>query len=133
MRTFGWSTAIMAVGAIAVAVATGWSAGRAFGRTPAPTAAPSAAESTAGRILFMRYCAFCHGPDGRGRGLPAGALSPPPTDLGGRVARRWTDQQLFAEISAGVPGTAMPAWGRILSDKERWEIVAFIRGQIQKG
>ena len=133
MRTAGWSTAAVAVGAIALAVLTGWSAGRALGR-PAPAAAtPPPSESAAGRTLFMRYCAFCHGPDGRGGGLPAGALSPPPTDLGGRVARRWTDQELYAEISAGVPGTAMPAWGRILSDNERWAIVAFIRAEIQKG
>lgn len=135
MRVFsGAANTGLVVGAVALAVLTGWTTGRVVGRIAPSATAPSAQSATqAGRILFMRYCAFCHGPDGRGSGLPAKALSPSPTDLGGFAARRWTDQQLFSKITAGEPGTAMPAWGRVLSDEQRWQLVAFVRAEIQKG
>jgi mono/diheme cytochrome c family protein len=135
----------VAAGAVALGLVggLGWLAGRASlpNRPPvhaaaAPAPAPSSdpvATVAAGRILFMRYCAFCHGPDGRGGGLPARGLTPAPTDLAGFAARRWSDRQLFDKISAGEPGTAMPAWGKVLSEAERWQIVAFIRTEIQKG
>jgi mono/diheme cytochrome c family protein len=38
-----------------------------------------------------------------------------------------TDGQLFAWITNGFPGSAMPAFGQKLSDPQRWDLVNFIR------
>ena len=74
----------------------------------------SAPEET-GEMLYRRYCASCHGLEGRGEGPAAGALCPSPPDL--------------AQLSYGIPeilrqidgrrtirghGTAaMPVWGEV--------------------
>jgi len=65
--------------------------------------------------LYQRYCASCHGVDGRGDGPAAGALVPPPTDL--------TRCQLsLPELMKVIDGrrtvrahgtAAMPVWGEV--------------------
>ncbi len=125
-------------GALLLAAVAGTVVGRVVRGSAPQTAAPpyssaAGADVGAGRILFMRYCSFCHGADGRGNGVAAKALVPPPVDLGAFAARRWTDAQLFTKITQGEPGTAMPAWGGVLSERQRWDIVAFIRADVQKG
>jgi high-affinity iron transporter len=92
-------------------------------------ATPDALE--AGQRLYMRYCAFCHGAAGRGDGPAARALTPPPTDFGGLGARGMSDGRFFGYVTQGVPGTAMPAWGRVLGEQERWQIITFIRSAFQ--
>ncbi len=84
-----------------------------------------------GRILFLRYCAFCHGPSGRGNGLPAAGMSPPPADLGSYQMRRMSDAQLLVVISGGEKGTAMPAFVTILTAQQRQAVLAYIRDELQ--
>src|SRR5438105_7900232 len=40
-----------------------------------------AANATTGQRVFARYCAVCHGPDGRGNGPAAPSLIPRPRDF----------------------------------------------------
>ena len=105
-------------------------------RVPAPYAAmrnPLAATKenvTAGRRLYEKNCAGCHGPKGRGGGKDGEALDPPPANIavimGGPVA---TDGFLMWTLSegGGKPGTAMPAFRGALSEKERWQIILYLR------
>lgn len=107
------------------------SAARSYeGRRNPLTPAPDVVD--AGRALYMRYCAFCHGAAGRGDGPAAKALVPPPIDFHGLEARGMSDGKLFGYITEGVRGTAMPGWGRVLSEEQRWQIVTFIRQAFQK-
>jgi len=79
-------------------------------------------ESIAGRDNFERYCAACHGSDGRGAGPVATALNTPPADLAS-LARRNGGSFPRDTIVAYVTGTArdvkahgaenMPVWGPI--------------------
>jgi mono/diheme cytochrome c family protein len=39
----------------------------------------------------------------------------------------------YRAIIDGVPGTAMPAWGAMLSTDDRWALVAFITGLSERG
>jgi mono/diheme cytochrome c family protein len=68
-----------------------------------------------GDILYRRYCACCHGQEGRGDGPAAAALSPSPPDLT-RVTSdipelmRWIDGRRTVRAH----GTAaMPVWGEV--------------------
>lgn len=79
-----------------------------------------ALESLTGRDSFDRYCASCHGADGRGAGPVAGVLKTRPPDLT-TLARRnkgsFPRQQVAAFIdgsgrTAPAHGTGdMPVWG----------------------
>jgi len=82
----------------ASAVTTRWT-----GRVPD---VPTNGDPTAGAALYQRLCAGCHGPEGRGDGVAAAALSPRPPDLTGAYSQTRLAQVLWH----GVPGTSMSAW-----------------------
>ncbi|MDX1740485.1 MAG: cytochrome c [Rhodothermales bacterium] len=80
----------------------------------------------AGQTHYLRYCASCHGEDGRGEGPVAEALKDPPTDI---TRFRLEEEGTFRvddliEIIRGVRdvrahGTReMPVWGNIWGDSE---------------
>ena len=85
-----------------------------------PTLTP---ESLTGRDSFDRFCASCHGVDGRGGGPVASALRTPPPDLT-TLARREGGTFPRERVAAFVEGTDrvslthgssdMPVWGRTL-------------------
>ncbi len=92
---------------------------------PVPVTADSVGV---GQALYHRDCEACHGPLGKGDGPVGKTLSPPPADLTVHAAPGLhTDWQLYEWISNGYPGSQMPAFGGLLTDTQRWELVNFIR------
>ncbi len=79
--------------------------------------------------LYQQRCASCHGPAGRGDGVLAPNLDPPPTDFTDRV-RSFNRSLLglFDTISSGIEGTSMTAFND-LSEIERWSL-AFYTGSL---
>jgi cytochrome c oxidase cbb3-type subunit 3 len=73
---------------------------------------------TQGAVLFRQECVFCHGVAARG-GMRGPDLTTGAWSHGG------SDADLARTISAGVPGTAMPA--NQLTTDEIWQIVAYLR------
>jgi cbb3-type cytochrome c oxidase subunit III len=77
----------------------------------------------AGRVLFAKSCATCHGSDG------AGDVGPALNDK--QFLNNTADGVIFSLISSGVPGSEMPAWnqahGGPLTDEDVSQLVAFIR------
>jgi mono/diheme cytochrome c family protein len=70
-------------------------------------------------------CTPCHGASGKGDGPAAAALPPPkPADWTSAKVQGQTDGELFWKITSG--RGAMPPW-KHLPDKDRWEIVNYIR------
>jgi mono/diheme cytochrome c family protein len=70
-------------------------------------------------------CVTCHGASGKGDGPAAAALPPPkPADWTSAKVQSETDGELFWKISTG--RGAMPPW-KHLPEKDRWEIVNYIR------
>ena len=88
-----------------------------------------------GKRLYRRACAPCHGARGDGRGPAAAALDPKPHDFTTGMYKfrstpfnaMPTDADLMRTISEGVPGTAMPAWKRLLSESQRFDLAQYIK------
>lgn len=77
-----------------------------------------------GQVLFSN-CVICHGPLGHGDGAAAVALNPKPKDLTSAATQGQSDGALFWKISQG--RAPMPPWEQTLSDKDRWDLVNYIR------
>jgi mono/diheme cytochrome c family protein len=89
-------------------------------------------ESPTGAGLYSRYCATCHGPDGRGDGFNAPFLPATPTQHADseHMSPR-PDDTLFDGIHAGglILGRShrMPAFGQILSYQQIRSLVRYMR------
>jgi cytochrome c len=81
-----------------------------------------------GRIAFSHYCAACHGLDGQNTGVPfADRMSPPVPLLNSPQVQTYTDGQIQWVIDNGISPSGMPASKGILTEREIWSIVVFIR------
>ncbi|MFQ5866325.1 MAG: c-type cytochrome [bacterium] len=88
-----------------------------------------------GEQVYTRACAPCHGANGDGKGPFSKALFPKPRDFRlGKFKFRTTtsrslptDEDIFRTISKGIPGTFMPAWEQLLSEKDRMALVQYIK------
>ncbi|HLY68595.1 MAG TPA: c-type cytochrome [Puia sp.] len=78
-----------------------------------------------GKSLYTSYCTPCHGDKGKGDGAAAAALNPKPADHTSATMLNETDGSIFFKISEG--RTPMPQYKAILTDKQRWELVTYIR------
>ncbi len=102
--------------------------------SPARAEAEQADDADAGKAVYERKCAHCHGSKGDGNGPGAANLDPKPRDFTkGRYKIRTTpsgqppsNQDLFRVITEGMPGTSMPPW-QVLPEKDRWRLVAYLK------
>lgn len=83
-------------------------------------------------------CVGCHGVEGNGRGPAAAQLNPPPRNFRHHgFWRHRTEGEIFWVIKHGSPGTAMAAFGPVLSDEEIWSVIwyerTFARGHGRPG
>lgn len=110
--------------------------GQAGTRFPSPPEGVlSSAEAVeAGQKIYERDCAICHGPAAHGNGPQAGSLRPRPSDLRSLRGVRTDPGYWFYRIKYGGkneplarPRSAMPAWGDHLTDREIWEVVAYLK------
>lgn len=84
-----------------------------------------ASATKAGKDLYVTNCTPCHGIHGKGDGPAAAALSPKPTDHTSAMVQSETDGAIFWKITNG--HAPMAAYKGSLSDKQRWELVNYIR------
>jgi cytochrome c oxidase cbb3-type subunit III len=81
-------------------------------------AAADAKVLARGAEVFASRCASCHGPQG------AGLIGPNLTD--DRELHGATRMDIFRTVRAGVPGTAMLAWGEQLAPQDIATVAAFV-------
>jgi cytochrome c oxidase cbb3-type subunit 3 len=99
----------------------------------AGTAVPAAAaDLAAARKDFVRFCSKCHGPEGKGDGPQADALSTKPRDFTDCARMKAIDDAtLFTAIKEGGEAVHlskdMPAWKEGMEDDEIHDLVAYIR------
>jgi len=90
-----------------------------------PPARFAAADVAAGAAHYRDVCQHCHGGPGVRRSGWAEGLNPAPPELAEKVAR-WRSGELFWIVRHGIRMTGMPAIGADHSDRDVWNIVAFI-------
>ncbi len=88
---------------------------------------PTADSIAAGRALYFRECASCHGDDGRGDGPAASALSIPPSDF--RIHIPFHSDRFFFLVMSNGFGSAMPGFADRLSEEDRWNILNFLQSR----
>ena len=80
-----------------------------------------------GQKLWQGNCAFCHAADGTGKNWIGSFIEPHPRNLRDPVFMgAMTRTRLAATIREGLPGTSMPAWKSVLSNKEITAIIAYV-------
>jgi len=92
-------------------------------------------DTTAGKQVYGKWCAGCHGDNGAGDGEAARYMLPHPRDFTGAVyqirstasGELPTDADLLRAIDQGLPGTAMPGWKTRLSDRDRHNVLAYLK------
>jgi mono/diheme cytochrome c family protein len=88
--------------------------------------ARSDAAIAAGKALFKENCAKCHGDAGKGDGPDAMMYTPEPADLtDAHMMGMMSDGEIFYKISEG--RKPMPAFKKMLSEEQRWQLVHFVR------
>jgi len=80
-----------------------------------------------GERLYQANCAFCHAADGTGRNWIGSFLEPHPANFTDPAQRaRLSLARIVATAREGVPGSSMPAWKGVLSDREIAAVAAYI-------
>jgi mono/diheme cytochrome c family protein len=96
------------------------------------SANPEGGNPRAGKEIYDKRCAACHGSRGDGDGPAAIAMVPPATRFSDYEAMKdRPPQDWFVAIQTGVPGTAM--YAQRLTDREAWDLVAYLRTLARRG
>ena len=125
---------------ISLGVASLWAENDEASTPSAPSGTEQAAASPAsgiseGKAIYEKRCSQCHGMEGRGDGVTAERLRPRPANFA-RAKYKYastekdelpTDDDLFRTVTKGLPGTAMPAWEEVLSEKDRRAVIQYIK------
>ncbi|MDP1621465.1 MAG: cytochrome c [Bacteroidales bacterium] len=75
-----------------------------------------------GEQIYLKNCQSCHGLMGKDNWAK---LTPPPGDLSKELAQKQPDGELFYRITVGK--APMPEFRNILSEDERWWVIAYMR------
>ncbi|GAC1435923.1 MAG: hypothetical protein NVS1B11_24600 [Terriglobales bacterium] len=81
-------------------------------------------QQTAGQFIFATNCVSCHGANGNGNGVAAGALAPRPANF---HVRQPTEQRAWRVLEDGIPGSAMPTFKNKLTEAERHQVVQYVQ------
>ncbi len=101
-----------------------WSAPAAEAQKKNPLAA-SESSLAAGRKIYTKTCAMCHGKTGDANGPAVIELNIHPAKLSDPQLATQSDGALFWKITTGKK--PMPAYGKRLSETDRWNLVNYIR------
>ena len=86
-----------------------------------------ALDLAAGKRIYEKNCASCHGMSGMGDGPAARSMTPvAPALAADSVGGTVSPATVFRVVSVGIRGTPMTGWASTLSVDERWSVVAYV-------
>ncbi|MBI5773784.1 MAG: cytochrome c [Verrucomicrobia bacterium] len=88
-----------------------------------------------GRFVYQRNCVACHGEAGDGSGPMGLTALPRPRNFRAGIFKYRstpsgalpTDDDLFRTVTQGIPGTAMPFFSEILTERDRRAVVQYVK------
>jgi DMSO reductase family type II enzyme heme b subunit len=92
-------------------------------------------DAANGKAVYDKRCEQCHGADGAADGAAATFMYPRPRVFKENSVYKFavtpdgaipTEQDMYTIINEGIPGTSMPGFP-ILSESEKWDLVALLR------
>ena len=90
--------------------------------------AADAASIAAGKQVYDKNCASCHGPTGLGDGKMGEQLNPKPSNL---TDAEWkhgpSDGEIFTVIKDGIKGSPMKSFNSKMTTKQIWDVVNYVR------
>lgn len=86
-------------------------------------------EVAAGKTVYMKHCAMCHGPNGEGKEAIAKMFKVKMAALGSKEVQAKKDAALSKDVTEGT-GKMKPVKG--LSEKELTDLIAYIRSLAEK-
>lgn len=84
-----------------------------------------------GKALYREHCLPCHGKSGVGDGEMAKKMGYKPANLTLERLNQQADGEIFWKVSKGRP--PMPEFETQLSERERWDIVSYVRTLLKLG
>lgn len=101
-----------------------WSAPAAEAQKKNPVAA-NESSLAAGRKIYSKTCAMCHGKTGDADGPAVIELNIHPAKLTDPKVSTESDGSLFWKVTTGKK--PMPAYGKRISETDRWNLVNYVR------
>jgi len=90
----------------------------------------TAEQVVSGFCEYETHCLSCHGAAGVANQTWVNGMEPaPPYLLDARL--RWKREELFWIVSNGIKMTGMPAWRHTLTDRQIWNVVAYLEATNQ--
>jgi mono/diheme cytochrome c family protein len=92
-----------------------------------PRPQDSGASISSGGTLYGSECSLCHGSDGHAQ-TPLGRwMYPRAADLTSEQVQSDSDQELFWIVQNGIRFTGMPAFGKVETGDNIWNLVNYVR------
>jgi mono/diheme cytochrome c family protein len=89
-----------------------------------------------GKIIYLAHCQQCHGLEGKGDGSASAYLMRRPRNFTDGLYKIKTsqpgwhiprDEDIFGVITNGMSSSGMPPYANILTEEERWSLVAYLK------
>ena len=82
----------------------------------------------AGKVIYDKQCASCHGTTGLGDGKSGTLLNPKPSNLADASWKHGpSDGEIFTVIKDGATKTPMKGYASKMTTQEMWSVVNYIR------
>ena len=96
-------------------------------RLKSPVALSDPAQIQAGKVLYSKFCAQCHGKNYDGNATVGQSFHPLPTDLRSVKVQSLSEGAFFKEISYGIPEGKQPPLATTIDPLDRWRIIAYVK------
>ncbi len=96
-------------------------------RLKSPVALSDPAQIQAGKVLYSKFCAQCHGKNYDGNATVGQSFHPLPTDLRSPKVQSLSEGAFFKEISYGIPEGKQPPLATTIDPLDRWRIIAYVQ------